>query len=305
MRSRSIKNDRSGISTMVAVLAVVIIIVIAAAAAYVVLSNDDEETKTIAPGTIMNYDATSSLYGEYALEEKVIGQNADELFLEVKSTIGGITMLEYMVASKNMPEDAVKTGTEDIETMDGLKTLDVWEYTTEASGLTLNVKSYDDSSTGVTYRHEASTTGYSEVQNLTYYELVLQTSYEESENIGKTYKYVTNIEGTDFDAEIVCYADCFDDQYGIMFDLKQLALNKLYLLSDYVGGLPSSATDTEVTATLTDTIDGEVEVEIWQLTLIDSSTWDFYFEPESQVIYQFDVTAGGITYTFDLTEKPA
>lgn len=302
MQKRSISKDRSGVSTMIIAAIVVVVVIIAAVAVYVVLSNDKEE-ETFGPGTSVTYNITSSVYGEYVVDQKVVGQNAEEYFFEVQVTAEGLASLYYTTDSKSLPEGAKKTGTEEIETMDGLKKLDVWEYSETQNGEKMDIKTYDDPATGISYRHEVTATGYSETQNLTAYEIVMQKSYEESEGIGKTYKYSAIGGDEEFKGEIVCVADCLEDQYGIFFDIDTYE-GGIYVISDHPEGLPTLATDTKVTIVLEDTIDGDVTTEMWQVTLLDGTVWTFYVEPESHVIYAFSLTVAEETLTYTLDEKP-
>lgn len=303
---KSIKRNRTGISNVL-IIAVVVIVVIAAAAVAIVLSNDNKEESIVAPGTELIYDASLDGVKIASVEYYYAGQNAEEYFMKMTYNYVGsdVAIVMYEVSSKASPEGSKKTGTAEIETMDGLKTLDVWEYQVDTEYGKADVKAYADQSNGMSYKSviEYGTLG-TEVQDLTSYELKWQTSYEESENIGKMFEYSTNVEGIVFSADVVCVADCLDGKYGVLYDFSSFDGPEYYTQSDCFEGLPESALNTEKTMTLKDTIDGDVLTEIWQMTEMDGSVWSFYVEPESHVIYRFDVTTTEMTLLFELDKKP-
>ena len=296
---RKVRDDRSGVSTLLIAVVIIVIVVVAAAAAYVVLSGDEKET--LAPGTVIKYDRTINGKESGILEETLIGQSADEYFFMVKGVVGGTATTEYTATSKKSPENAELMGTTELDTKDGLKTLQIWEYTTTSIAGPFDVTVYVDPEIGVSYKEEM--TGvvlgeeYTEVRILTAFEPVWQKSYKESKAIGKTYEYAFFVGGVPIPIKIECVADCLDDQYGIMYDFTLIQSDlKLYYLSDNIQGLPTDAVNTGETAPLT-TIDGEVSAEIFTdpygvLTL--------YYEPDTHIIYRIII----LEVNFDLTKKP-
>lgn len=303
MQIKTMRKDRSGMSTIFAVIAVVIIVVIAAAAAYVLLSNDNDEEKTLAPGSYYHYDIIEN-DETYHSEDTIIGQNSTEYFFEAKETRGGTTVTFYYTSPKLMPEDAVKTGDVEIETIDGLKTVEIWEFQEEYYGTMYDVKVHYDPSLDMWYITEYSNdSGFMETQTIVEYKEEWQTSYKESENLHKTYGYLATVDWEVSTISIECVADCLDGKYGIMFLASDGS--EICFLSDYPEGLPDDAVDTGNTITLTDTIDGDVVVGVWEMTTYSGQAWMLYVEPDTHVIYQFSLVYGGETYTFVLDSKPA
>ncbi len=276
-------------------VAVVIIVVVAviAVGAYVVLSDNDQE---MAPGTVFTYDISENGV-EYTAEMKIVGQNADEYLIMVTAKVGATTIIEYQLSSKGLPADAKKVGTEEMETEFGMKTVDVWEYTVEESGYTLNGKSYVDSSNiDLSYKDVMTMAGFSQVRTLTDYTFEWQKSYKESDAIGKTSQYRTNVELQDpIDASVICVADCMDDQFGVTFDLSEISPLKVYYLSGSPQGVPTDASYL-FNATIP-TKDGDVEVETWRWVFVDGTTFTFYYEPNSKTLYRFNILEAGASMT--------
>ncbi len=301
---KGIKRNRAGVST-IAVIAVVAIVIVAAAAVYLVLSDKNEE-ETWGPGTAFTYDISQNDEKVATMGQIIVGQSADDYFVKATLTYAGIEgeMTVYELSSKSQIEGAKKTGTIEMDTMDGKKTLEIWEYTVQTQGARSDVKSYADPSTGLTYRNEATTLGMEEVQDLTAYDLVWQKQYKQSGDVGKTYKYSASFTSLIFSADVKIVADCIDGKFGVMYDFSSFSGGKYYTLCNNPQGLPDEAVDSGQTAKLTDTIDGEVDVGIWTLTEIDGSTWKFYVNGESKIIYKFDMTSAGMTLSFVLKEKP-
>lgn len=80
------KKDRSGIATILIAVIVVVILAAAACAAYVVLKNEPEEKQTLAPGTVLKYEAAVS-GASSVFECSYIGQSKDLYFVELKVPI--------------------------------------------------------------------------------------------------------------------------------------------------------------------------------------------------------------------------
>ena len=312
-KSKKIRGDRSGVSTLLIAIVIIIIVVIIAVAAYVLLSgnNNNNNEETLAPGTTMTYDVTDNEVAVGTVEQTIIGQSSTVYFIESK-LIGDTSVTQYSTSDKAMPKDAQKTGTEELDTFEGTKTLEVWDFTiTDSPYGTQTVTTWMDPDNGVQYKNivvytdPTSTTGaqITEVQILTAYDLVWQTSYNVSDSVGKTYDYAYTVGAISLPAKIVCVADCLNDQYGIMFDFTEIAANlEEYYLSDNPQGLPTDAVDSGTTTDLTNTIDGNVTVEIWSLNL-GYEVYTFYYDPDTHVIYAFILTAEGIDIPFELVSK--
>ena len=304
-----IRNDKSGVSTLL-IVAIVIVVVIVAAAAYLVLSGGGEEKESMAPGTTMKFDVT--LDGEEfgIIEMAVIGQSAKEYFNVIKLGEEGL-VLQYMVTSKATSYDMEITGTEVLETFEGTKTLTVMETVLDAPAGQQVFIMYTDMENGMIYKMEMiytdASSGDSSIQEWTLldYELVLQKSFKESKSIGMTYDYSLSVGAYTFSISLVCVADCLDDQYGILFDFSAFLGNgyNIYLLSDYVQGLPVDAVNTGGTYTLTGTIDGDVDVEIWGIAMGSDGLY-FFYEPVTHIIYMISMVSEGEAINFDLVKKP-
>jgi len=305
------RDDRSGISTLLIAVVIVVIVVVAAGAAYVVLSDDkdNEQKETLAPGTVLIFDITVNGEEAGTLEQTLIGQSSDVSFFMLKTTSKDApAVTQYNTSSKNdLPEDLELIRTTSLDTKDGVKTVQVFKFTITSAAGTLEVLSYIDPENNTLYKEEI--TGlvqgkeYKEVRILKEYEPVWQTSYKESKSIGKTSEYVCHFGTAVYPSKIKCIADCLNDQYGVAYDFSSLGGTEVYFLSDNIQGLPTDAINTGKTELLRNTIDGDVTVEVWTLSLgIDVFT--FYYEPDSHTVYKFMLTEMGYDFVFDLTKKP-
>jgi len=297
-----IQKDRSAVNT-IAVIAIVIILVIAAGAAYILLTGEDKETE--APGTMFKYEIyeKKTSDGKEVLleteEQKLLGQNADSFFIAVTESDGKVSTLMYILDSKSAPDDLKQIDTTEIETKYGLKAVDILTYT--QSGIL--VTSYVDSENGLGYLHEIPTTDGLIIKKLIDYNLEWQKSYKESKSIGKTYEYAMEVApGLSYKAQIECVADCLDDKLGVMYDFSSFNGGELYFLSANIQGLPTDATNTGATATLS-TIDGNVTVQVWGLTIAEGLSMTFFYDSESKIVYKFVVITPTGELPFDLTKK--
>lgn len=298
LKNRMPKN-RSGISTILVVVVVVVVLIVAAAAVYVVLSNNDkggEETKEWAPGTVMKYKVEYGGSEIASIDMEIVGQNADEFFVKQTVTFGTTGIYEYGVEPKGDPEGE-KTGTIDLETIDGWKTLDVWS----SSG---SMKSYVDPSNSIMYGGEMvmplGETPVTVTLSLTNYDIKWQKSYSESDNIGKTYVYSGEMGGSTYSCEITCVADCVKGQYGVKYDFGG---EPTYFVSDNPSGLPADAEDTGDSAIIP-TIDGDKTTKKWEYTDFGEDVTTFYCDPASKMIYRFILVYEPDNIVFNLTEKP-
>ena len=238
MNYKRLDKDRSGVSVIL-VLVVVAIVVIAAAAAYVVLSGDDKEVE-YGVGTTYNYSVSGDAEAEGTATITLLGQNKSQYFvqyeLEVEIDLGELYIPPiYTLIGKNngAPADAKKVGTERVETIDGTKTLDVWESVVD--GTDVKAKSFIDPETGIEYRAHKLVQLDGEiivlVLDMTSKELVEPTEYEESENIGKIFKYTMTLATGEVPYEVECVADCIDGQFGM---LDRMTMEDGTLVVDYI-----------------------------------------------------------------------
>ncbi|MCL1810957.1 MAG: hypothetical protein FWG41_01880 [Methanomassiliicoccaceae archaeon] len=304
--NKIMQKDRSGIGTILIVVIVVVVLVAAAAAAYVVLSgnNDnssdeaEETTQILAPGTVMKYDEFNAAgLKTGTIEMEILGQNADEYFLKVTVMTGMVGAYSYNLEPKDSSDGATKTGTIQFDTIDGLKTLDVWTYPD-------GTKSYVDPESGIEYGGQIGSGSNASTLKLSVYSPVWQDedAYTESSNIGKTYEYVGTMTGStnNYAAKIVCVADCKNGQFGVMYDLNGSAL---YFLSNNIQGLPTDTENTGVTDTMTGTIDGDKAVQLWKYPLSVGEI-TFCYDPASHLVYRFVIPQSSGNIDFDLSKKP-
>ncbi|MCL2296153.1 MAG: hypothetical protein FWC29_03620 [Methanomassiliicoccaceae archaeon] len=296
------QNDRSGIATILIVVIIVVVVVAAAGATYFLVlnkddnNNDDNEEQTWAPGTVMEYDRLKGTTKIGTYEIRIIGQNSDEYFVSgTTKTIGStISTLEYGLDSKGTPAGAVKSGTITLDTMHGEKTLDIWTY--EGS------KFYIDPSSGIQYGGEIMEDGSVVTLKLTIYSPVWQTSYKESNAIGKAYEYSgTSSIGLVYSSKIECVADCLSGQYGVKFA-------GILLLSNNPQGLPLIATNTGDPLRAIDTIHGSKQVQKWTFTMGGDTDYVVYYDPVSHIVYGFaipDPTDSTTLLYLDLKKVPA
>jgi hypothetical protein len=210
MKRYSRSADRSAINALVAVL-VIVILAVACVGAFVLLSGDSddkiEDTRTLAPGTAMNYDVngigsgpTPDLRGTIAI--KIVAQNSDQYLTEytydlytlfLTSHIPVLNEVEYTLIDKESKEEYTVIGEEKISTIDGEKTVIVLE---QIEGPVVT-RSYVDTTSGTEYRISLESGSMSFIADLTSQEIVLQDSYEASTAIGNNITYkVTGKEGS-------------------------------------------------------------------------------------------------------------
>lgn len=302
---RIIQKDRSAVST-IAVIAIVLILVVAAGVAYIVLTgdsgDDDKVAEEVAPGTMLKYEVyekaapkgKDTLAGTWTFD--YIGQSADTFFISVSGDYHNELFQYYKVDPKGASDDMEKIGTAEIDTMDGLRSVEIWS----TDGGKTN-RAYYDAETGLGYLHETDTEDGVFTQKLVDYEFKWQKSYKESKSIGKTYKYVDKATGLSM--EIRCIADCLNGQFGIIYDFSALGWEDEYFLSDYAQGLPANATDREEPAYIS-TIDGKKTVQSWDW---EDGIITFGYEPRSHIIYVVLIPLGeeeDDQYYFELSKKP-
>ncbi|MCL2509727.1 MAG: hypothetical protein FWF07_01425 [Methanomassiliicoccaceae archaeon] len=313
---KEIRSDRRGISTLlIAVIIVIIVVAIVAVAAFVIFSGNGSNNGVteppnggdgiIAPGTTLTAEI-SSASGTYTYVQNYVGQNANNYFIEETTPAGTDYYLEPKDQANKAPDGAVKIGDDTIDTKDGPKDVEIWQYTSTQSGSSTVTKAYIDPVykwlvyLGEITNSDGTTTTYT----LQDYNVVLQTSYTESNAIGKTYQYSFSTGTYTFPAYVTCIADCLNGQYGMMFDFSSLQSGLvIYDLSDNIQGLPLDANISGGKSDLTGTIDGNVSVQIWKFTE-DNEGFSFYYEPKSHVIYEIVLTpSSGTPAVFSLVKK--
>jgi hypothetical protein len=311
--NNNLKKDRSGVSAIIVVVIVAVVVIAAVAAAFIVASGDkDKELEikmdVLAPGTVLKYDlfVDGEKYG--IMEIQYVGQNAKEYLALLKMAYEGddeYAVVYYDVDPKELPDGSKRTGTVEMDTIDGKKKLEVVEYEMSELVFTSKIKAYVDPSNGVPYKVERKFSGTTETQILAEKEIILQESYEESEHIGLTYEYDFEYMEIGFKFYLVCAVDCLEDRYGILMDLSSFPGGvKAYILSNYPQGMHVDAKDTKKKTTLKGTIDGDVEVEIWEAVDVDDSKITYYCERNSKVIYKMVLSGEGFELIFDLAKKP-
>lgn len=310
---RKIRNDRSGVSTLLIAVIIIAAVVGTSVAAYVVLSGDGEGEETLAPGTWAKADITiNGLTQQY--EESFIGQNAAEYFVKSTTTVGSFSSVHYYLLlkteAKGVPAGAVKIGEEERETIDGLKNLEIWEYS-DTNGGAVTRAYLDPDIKWLVYEGESTLdNGETATYMLKDYNIAWQKTYKESKSIDKTHVYAFATGTSTYPAGIMCVADCQGGQYGVMYDFSYVFNGLIvFLLSDNIQGLPVDAVKTGMTEQLTGTIDGNVNTEIWAW---GDEEWGilFFCAPSTHTIYCMILSVYNysisdyVDYPFYLTSKP-
>ncbi|MCL2148926.1 MAG: hypothetical protein FWH47_06280 [Methanomassiliicoccaceae archaeon] len=301
---KKVKLDRSGLSSILIAVIVIVVIVVAAGAAYVLLSNNgDEEVKEkeyIAPGTVLEYDMSALGVKAGTAKFEYIGQGVDDYFLKVTYMLtDGTGFFVYAVDPKEVPDGAKKTGTTQLDTIFGKKTVDVWEFT---EGGATTISYVDQSNLVLVYKQEGELEGIPVTFDLTKYDPKWQTSYEASASIGITHEYAaTGSDGANYTCKIICFADCTGGKYGVVYDIGGA---KSYFLSDSPRGLPTDADNEGTTSTIGNAVYGNVSVQLWVYEAMDTDI-EFYCDSPTHTIYRFVVPEeDGTSLVFNLTKKP-
>ncbi|MCL2148117.1 MAG: hypothetical protein FWH47_02130 [Methanomassiliicoccaceae archaeon] len=296
---KKVRVGKGGVSTILAVVIVVVVVAAAGSAAYAFLSLDKGK-ETVAIGTVLQYDIVQS-DGTVAgtVEESYIGQSDSDYFIKVAESNASSAF--YWSDPKSGPRDAKRAGTTTIDTIDGRRSMEVWEHD-RYRGFDVSAKSYIDSSNGMPYRIEFDHGAYAYV--LKWYGPEQGASYKESGDVGMAYEYVFDEGPEAMYLEVRCIADCIGGRYGVAYGFRSATedFGASYFLCGIPQGLPSDAIDTKSTTTLEDTLDGPVEVGIWEI-LYDAD-YVLYYDPASQVIYRVVLATGWGEMPFELAKKP-
>jgi len=287
----------SGRSVLLVIGVVVVLVVAALALAYVLRPQSEPD---IAPGTILQYDVSidggpGGIYVKYC-----VGESHEEYFYMTVRWEGGEEKIHYTKSMKDVEnrKNARMTKIVEMQTMDGLKSLEEWEYTTDDYEAASHVRSYFDPDSGIEYKLEVTmSTGEFVVYVLFDYRLDYNKDYFQSWDVGISCSYVSVGPGVKMRAEITCVADCDEARYGVTLEYGG---KEIHYVSDTPQGLPHTAVKTGETAALT-TVDGNRTVELWKQVFRDGEI-TFYVDPEDKVIYRF-VVKGPPEQTFDLTKK--
>jgi len=309
-----LNNDKKGIGTITVAAIVAVIIIVAACA--VILINNNSDAKTFAPGTTFSYDVNGTYtYSEYefiltgTIDQELVSQNDKEYFfddkmvIDIKYNTETTNLIDQetvdMVEKSNMvSSDAVKIGTCTLDTIDGNKTVVIWQETDSESG---SVETdYVGSDNNVLYKSTIEITDGSNTIELTAIlsdsDLKWQTSYKESSSIGVTYNYdITGevIDHSDSNVTGTCTLECVGEgsQYCFQADTEieitisgqsNSETDTSYTLSDSISGLSDSAVLTGTTNM--QTIDGYLTLNIW--TDSDTDEEDTcYVSQDGNVIY--------------------
>jgi|GEM_PF-4299812 len=308
-----LKNDKSGLNTILVIAAVVIILAAAGAAAFFVLSNNDggksndgnsyKEGWVLAPGSVLTYDLTSEGEETTVFKCTVVGEGPDNFFVKGEY-VGEDWGDGYFTFQKTAP-DGANSSKKTMKTINGNKSLDVYETIIPANpslGEQI-IKQYVDPKTGITYLEEYTSAYYtangtetlSTALTLTKLEPVWQDPstivYPDSIGTSFTYNpvkpYPVSIGSTTLYAlpiNIVCVAGLSGGSFGISFDGYRNTDDMLmYYCSNSPQGLPIGAEPT--TKTLTEsTIDGVKNMQVW--THPDFDDYEFYVDAQSGVIYK-------------------
>ena len=279
-------------------VAVAAVVIVAAAAAVIIYLNNNGDDS--ASGTMLRYEVSVDGEAGGIYERHGIGQNMDEYFFLTKTINKDSEEILYRLALKDVRDErgARMAQTVTIDTIDGRKSLEVWEYLSSNYGGEAQVKAYVDPSNGLEYRLEVKTSDETIVYTLIKYRLEWQELYLPTHHIGMSSEYASVGTGTPVKAEIRCVADCEDGRYGVRLEQGS---NVLHFVSELPHGVPHNAVRTGDTATLT-SLDGNVSVELLKY-VHGSGEIIFYVDPDTNIIYRFSQTGPG-GQTFDLVVKP-
>ena len=324
MKLKTMKADNFGkVSTVLVAVIIIIMVVIVAAVLFLVMSDDNgnnnsnnAELPIKGMGTTFTYDVYYNGDWRGTLQESYIGQNNDNYFVKtvmfsivnvyttcpkpILTPFSGTVALygdNFTPLNGIMPDSVKKLSSIRMDTIDGKKKLEIWEAISETEFMSSKIKAYVDPSNGLMYKVELDYRSKTEsmfhfpIDNnethvLKKHDIEGQTEYEESTFIG-TKRVYSGINGTTGSITMECIADCLDGQFGV-------SLNTYgYFLSENPLGLPTDATYTGETTTLDGTIDGKVNVQIWEMKIISDPMRAFtaYVEPSSQKIYRLVITS--------------
>jgi hypothetical protein len=310
-----LRKDTHAVGTIAIVVAVVVILV-AAAAAYVLLSGDSEEknTETEAPGSVLNYEVNGSVKPSFELQGtidiRLVGQNSTQqltetvydLYLVSGSDRTPLQMdAEYELSDKDTGayEGMEKNGTANISTIDGTKTLNVWEQTEDS----VTMKAYIDGS-GIIYRISLESEGISFDADLKSKDIVLQDSYEESPIIGNNLTY--SVSGTEGGIPVTGTLT-IDVVAESSEDIWQRTTTTIGSYTQVEYSIVDTSTDEPVGSEpagqqTISTIDGEKRTDIWK---IDNAglEYKYYIDSESGITYRITATSPDVTLTMELTSK--
>ncbi len=328
-----LNNDKKGIGMVTIAIVIAVVIIVIAAGAVMLINNNNSDAKTFAPGTTFSYDVNGTYtYSGYefvltgTIEHNLVSQNDKEYFFNDKMVVDMTYNAETtniidqenvdMLNKVNMVSlDAVKIGTADINTIDGKKTVDVWQETDADTGAVGT--DYIGSDNKILYKStmqmQLDESGIIEITSvLSDSELKWQTSYKESSSIGTTYNYnVTGDITNHSDSNITgsCTYKCVGEgsnQYCFQVDTElevtidgqsNTETDTNYTLSDYISGLNESAV---MTGTIEmETIDGKLTLNVWE-DLNEDSTETYYVSQNGDVIYWGSASVSSDTYELNI-----
>jgi hypothetical protein len=219
-----------------------------------------------------------------------VGQSEKLYF--IKLLVDGNDFAAYDTRPKIMPEGA-KVSNVEMDTVDGIKELELWEYT-ETYHVDIQWKNYFDPSTGISYKFEESYEGnamdwWKTVEVLKEQTVEWQESYKESDSIGKAFEYTSTGGWETRELTIECIADCLDDKYGVSYSYGTEVPH--YYLCDTLQGLPTGAAKKGADV-ITDSIDGNVSVDVWEYVDVYGSKSIYYVGQTSKMIYEIHLGDG-------------
>jgi hypothetical protein len=289
------KNGRTRRQVQLIVAAAIVLV--AVAATVIILINDDG--RSTASGTLLKYDVT--LDGEdYGIFEKYgIGQSYEEYFFRTKTVNGAAEDIQYRLVPKDV---GAKKGARmiypvNLKTIDGEKSLEVWEYISCEYGGDAQVRAYVDPINGLEYKFEVITSEANLVYTLKEYRIDWTEQPRLTFYIGTSCVYASVGAGPSVKAEMECAADCDEGRFGVKCEFDS---GEMFFISDYPHGIPRDAKRTGETATLA-TLDGNLSLEIWKYEN-GGNEMTFYYCSETNTLYRFTLS-GPTTYTFDLIQK--
>ena len=292
-----LKEDRSAASTVLAIV-VVALVIVAGVTAYVVISNDSDDDKDdvltleAGLGTKLIFDlsiGSMTFYKARTLE--IYGRSYDNVLLKDSFVVSllEIDIVEYILRNIDfVPPDYEKIGTERIDTMNGKKVTDVFEYFAEG------MKIHEYTGDGLVYLIKVFDAYGVVIQTHTLVDLVIVVENEEyvqSEGIGKKFNYDISGAEAGMTATVECAVDCADGLYGIKQTIQTGGVDaeeSEVVISAVPEGLPVDAVNTGVTKSYS-TIDGIKLLQKW--TYEENGGFSIYYiDPLTNIAYVIELT---------------
>jgi hypothetical protein len=315
-------KDRKAAVTVVQAIIVVIVVIAAAGVGYYFLkdkNSHEDDVKEIGLGTTLKYDmnekssnSDNHYFGSFEL--CLIGQNAD--FFYMKDTVKLESGKQYSGIEESNNKTLLFTeistytfkDTEKMETIDGNVDVKVYVSEDEHSTTTYYVGIYQgfDILYGILFEYTTNDSVGSYA--LTEHNLVLQSPYTESSNIGKYYNYSVDVLELGVESSDTCVRTCVGDSVDgeLIFSMKFANEDFEVTYDVSSNGVPVDFIDTGNTKVI-NTMDRTVTAEIWTGDYViyqygDRYNWnmDSTFYMVDEIPYMIEMSSDELSFTFML-----